>query len=106
MDVRITDDSRGEDLIEIEAFDVYDHSVSLGPVVLAWLRKYRELHKGYPAAMTEDEWDGILGRMIWSFEQTLTASERPADKAQIREYDERVGEGLELFGKWYRDLWS
>lgn len=69
--------------------------------------------------ITKEKWLACVDKMIWSFSQIVSPA--PA-KSHVRDgqnglefYDdttgeklrlERVQEGLELFGKYYRNLWA
>lgn len=67
-----------------------------------------------------DRWDYILDEMIWAFEQIADdEKENPAfyddpdakfgvsiDHYLLNVYEERISNGLRLFGKYYRGLWD
>jgi hypothetical protein len=61
------------------------------------------------------QWTEILEKMIWSFEQVIDDkweemfvldSPDRYDYKGAKIYSDRIQEGLELFGKYYRDLWD
>ena len=71
------------------------------------LKRFRELNNGYPADMTEKEWDDILDKMIVAFGLHSTQWEWNADvepEEKERRYN-LIQEGLELFGKHFMALW-
>jgi len=57
-------------------------------------------------------WDWVMDEMIWTFEQLADEnndSQFYSDSFKLEEYrkhQERIGEGLRLFGKYYRGLWD
>lgn len=60
------------------------------------------------------QWQNILDKMIWSFEQ-MTVRDRDHqfhkkgkgfNQKEYKEYYERIQEGLDLFGKYYTNLWD
>ncbi len=86
--------------IKIENHDLWDFNGSVGPIILEWLKQFRTYNKhGVPADMpsflntvedyttqlcfdfykqsnppfsdSEDEWNIILDKMIWSFEEII-----------------------------------
>ncbi len=66
------------------------------------------------------QWDDILDKMIWSFYQiafdeydekyhrkySVLDNERVYDHVGFALHEERVQEGLTLFGEYYRGLWT
>ena len=48
-------------------------------------------------------WDWMLDEMIWAMEQVI---EDDIDHISDIEHNERVANGLKLFGKYYRSLWD
>jgi len=62
--------------------------------------KYLKEHKcGYPGNLTENEWDDIMDKMIYAFENYKIG--------HIEEENEKkIDEGVFLFAKWFRNLWD
>lgn len=81
-----------------EWFSFYYHNAKWALPRLKYLRK--NLH-GYPSTLTCKEWEVILDKIIWAFEQILVEDA----VGKIDNY-EKVQEGLELFGKYYWNLWD
>lgn len=102
---------RGWAPIDTWAFDEYLLKIMEGG--LAYLRKTQH---GYPASLTEKEWDRRLGEMIWSFQFLLDEGDiwsqdcrrigvDQADKnKEINE--KRAKEGLKIFIEHFADLWD
>jgi len=63
------------------------------------IRAFAEVTVSFPPELTSKEWDVILNKMADGFE------EYAKDKFLDTEFD-KVNEGLELFRKWFLDLWS
>jgi hypothetical protein len=56
----------------------------------------------------EKKWNDILDKMIWSFEQAMNdypLMYSSMSKGDFERYEERMQEGFELFGRYYRSLW-
>lgn len=60
-----------------------------------------------------DHWDVIMDKMIYSFgeidkddEPTFWINKGEYDKVKAMEYYNKVQEGLDLFGKYYQNLWD
>ena len=76
--------------------------------ILPRLIRFKEVNNGYPAGMTQEEWDNIIDKMIFSFQwfkdddkflhTTMNVDERAAGE---RKYEE----GIDLFAKYFRYLW-
>ena len=81
---------------------------------------FKKVNKGYPGNLTWESWNEILDKMLWSFEQIILSSNgtdvesdlfkeyKYNDKILIELVDknnEKIDEGLKLFGEYYRSLW-
>lgn len=51
-------------------------------------------------------WDWIMDEMIWSFKQIADQENIDLDTWYSREFNDRMQNGLNLFGKYYRSLWD
>lgn len=58
-------------------------------------------------------WDYVMDEMIWTFEQLAADEDEDEyivdgkiDKEKMKIYDDRIKNGLRLFGKYYRSLWD
>lgn len=73
--------------------------------IIPRLKYFREHTGGYPVTVSSiEEWQNILDKMIWSFEESLK-DDVDVDE-NIRElYNKDVEEGLNLFSKYFLDLW-
>lgn len=64
-------------------------------------------------ALGHEKWHEILDKMIWSFKQ-LSIRDRDYqfhtnegfDQKEYKKYYEKIQEGLDLFGKYYMNLWD
>lgn len=65
------------------------------------LKKIKEAGS-YPCSVTEEEWQLIMEKIIYAFE--ILAKDEPCSKETINNAD-KIQEGCELFGEWFRDLW-
>jgi len=79
----------------------WDLDYEIAKWVLPRLKRFKELCSGVPSNLTEQEWYGILDKMIVSFELII----RWEDEWPI-ENDVITREGLKLFGEYFRALWD
>lgn len=113
--------------------ETWDLGYTVAAFTLPRLRRFKKLNNGIPGCLLiesdgtthfndeeyqkqkEIEWDTILDHMIWSFEQIITSDEEPSiynykDNwneycEQMKIYNEQIQDGLNLFGKYFRNLW-
>ena len=98
------------------------------PIKPSKLSKDQDVHKISEDPKFHRRWDWVLDEMIWTFEQLsnwdndaqfydhtesrkepdLNKSWRllKVDKVGLRKHQERIDNGLRLFGKYYRALWD
>lgn len=101
-----------------DTWSVYDWFLNTVPKILTELNKNR---MGHPTDMTDKEWGGIIDRMIFCFTEAndYTCSQtnsidydKDKDKWREREIeivnyrDKMKNEGLELFSKYFWNLWD
>lgn len=88
----------------IRGFDdseTWSLDLRIAQFTLPRLKRFKELSMAHPMDLTEEEWVDILDEIIYSMEIC-------SDEDYILRDDidwDRVYNGLELFGKWFRDLW-
>lgn len=84
--------------------ETWNLDYSLANLILPRLKRFRKLHCGYPGQLeTDGEWNTIIDQMIYSFE--YLASEKAWGIASEEEAVE-IQKGLDLFAKYYRNLWD
>ena len=99
--------------------------IVIAQFVLPRLKRFKKLNNGVPMSLcfhgndvhrqgrVAKEWDAILDKMIWSFEQIVDDSDpEKLENETNEEYVDRcrmwnnnVQHGLELFAKYFLDLW-
>ena len=123
--------------VRIDKYDVWSMDSTLAPIILPMLKLLKEdkksipfldvLHqvsRGYQRCFPfysegddtvidagEKEWNAILDKMIWSFEQLIAEPDMeyvtdPLGIEKMAKHQKKVSEGLILFGTHYRNLWS
>lgn len=97
--------------IHIDNFDVWNADETLAYIIVPLLKKLKENHHSCPANISEKKWNDILDQMIWSFEQMNQKSDYTIDDLikegfDEKEYIKRVDNGIKLFAKYYRHLWT
>jgi hypothetical protein len=108
--------------VQIDDFDTWSLDHTLALIIHPALLKFKEdsLNTGHPCLCDDpsvctiegnvctcsDQWQMILDKMIWSFEQIITDDINSYRLDQYKQYETRMQEGLELFGKYFRSLWT
>lgn len=76
--------------------------------ILPRLKRFKEVINGHPIAFSENEWNGILDKMIFAFEWSLSYEEEgnlePSEKERDANW-EKYKEGMKLFAENFMDLW-
>ena len=86
-------------------------------IALPVLRHYKAQKTGVPAGLGLDypnmtfsnqrrKWESILGKMITSFELILDDEYYSLNTKERKKHSKQVTEGLELFAKYYENLWE
>lgn len=86
------------------------------------LKDFNESRNGYPCNLSDEEWDNIIKRMIFCFEEANedTCSQTNEIEFEIEDYEKWLkreaeidkyrndmkNEGLELFSKYFWNLWD
>jgi len=77
--------------------------------ILPRLRRFKELNNGFPMGLSIGKWNNILDKIIFSFEWNLLKEEDDIyEKLTSKEKKiswKKYNEGMELFAKYFRDLW-
>ncbi len=76
-------------------------------------KKFKKENIGFPGIFNSmDEWNEILDKMLYSFKVLKDDCvgleidfDDPNWKNEIDKTNERIQEGLDLFGKYFRHLW-
>ena len=80
--------------------DTWSLDYYIAKFTLPRLKLFKKVERGYPCDLKSiDEWHDILDKMIASFEILATDEWNTQDEQKI------VDEGLDLFRKYYQDLW-
>lgn len=83
--------------------DVIDLDITIAKFILPRLKFFKKKVLGYPLELTFEEWKAIIDKMILSFSLILDDSE--AYKKCNKEEEDKIEEGLQLFTKYFQDLW-
>lgn len=83
--------------IQIDRWDTWSLDHTLALIIHPALVQFKNNNNGHPSDMTGEEWDQIIDKMISAFAEILDEDISFTEKGQ---------EGLELFGKYFRHLWT
>ncbi len=97
--------------IKIDKWDLYMADKTLAYIIIPVLIKFRDTTMSYPhddLIKNFEDWTSVLNKMIWSFEKIINYDWRDDCDTQekINEQFKKIQEGLDLFGKYFQDLWS
>lgn len=82
--------------------EIWGLDYSIACFILPRLKHFRDHAISHPMGLTEKEWKDVLDKMIRSFEFATKNGVYDETADEILE----IYEGYELFGQWFRDLWS
>lgn len=79
---------------------------NIAKFVLPRLKRFREVHAGYPSDLTEEKWIEYLDDMIYAMTVSILEGKYGicADDHMDIDWD-RVERGHKLFGEYFRRLW-
>lgn len=97
--------------------DLWDIRSFHSPLMLRYMEEFRDNMHGYPAVITEKEWDEILEEIIFAFrwwayeEEALHSAWRSSADSEalhllLKKGNERAHKGLHLFAEWYPSIWD
>lgn len=118
--------------VKIDKHDIWSADVTLAHIILPVLKEIKKSKSGSPCVDSEDvpeelrapvghdfsidmdanfhkRWDWVLNEMIFAFENIDTLGyiiEHELSQEDSRAFEKRVQNGFELFGKYYRSLWT
>lgn len=105
-------DENALESIQIDKWDTWSMDYTLSLLIVPMLKQLKEDSHGYPATLNSfEEWQGILDKMIWSFEQAKNEYEGCYGLAlnnneEYKAYMNQIQQGFDLFGKYYMSLWD
>ena len=85
----------------------------LSEIIAKHLKHFRKMKRtGYPTTLkSEKEWNKVLDKMIWSFENSsddiiFPIDDRAKTSKQLKKLFDKQKEGLQLFAKHFYNLWD
>ena len=102
--------------VKLDYWDTWAMDSTLAIIITPMLKQLKATQHGHPVDLTEKQWHKIMDKMIWSFECLSSRDgfhgfkfEGDYTRITSRRYHkhmEKVQEGLDLFGKYYMNLWD
>lgn len=113
--------------IHIDPYDIWSMDQTLAYIITPMLKMLKERKVGIPGRLCYDdegneiefdlaikEWNSILDKMIWSFEQKINNDDwedqffknGSYDSEGHKAYSNKIQEGIDLFAKHYNSLWD
>lgn len=78
---------------------------SLAKLILPRLKRFQEVRAGYPANMTDEEWEKIIQEMIWGFQWFADGKQHSYDYVKEAHEANRANDAIDLFARYYSTLW-
>lgn len=87
---------------------LWDLDYHIAKFVLPRLKEFKKNLHNHPGCFnTLEEWDDVLDKIVYSFEHIINDLYMlDKEVEEIRQIEEKIQEGLELFGKYFRGLWT
>ena len=94
--------------------ETWSLDITFAKYIIPRLKKFKELNNGYPGieeVNTPEKWDEALDKMIQAFEYVANEFDWWVDNPKYDCFDEEkrrqvvINEGLQLFAKYYMNLW-
>ena len=114
--IHADDNWKSEVNVSIDPQDIWDLDSCLAEIIVPALQRFRKETHSYPAEFADDnegfkKWEALLDKMIWSFEQAIDGYNQEIDKKRFdmdaqKQYIKEVQEGIDLFAKYYMNLWD
>ena len=115
----------------VESWDFY---TQLCKWALPRIKHLQKTKQGFPHTLTEEEWDTVMSKIVWSVENVETdvwpikpsdydnrmqivdirngspvykgIDDRPWDFTPVEEHQKKLKEGFDLLGKHFTNLWD
>ena len=104
--------SKKKGLAKITEEECWSLDYTLAKLILPRLQKYIEINEyGYPLGLNNhEEWHEIVNKMIFTFDVIANKKDISVKNKNWLELElaqtEKVQEGLDLFAKYFRNLWD
>lgn len=118
--------------VKIDKDDIYSMDVTLAHIIHPMLVKLKESNRGSPNVSDEhvpdalkstaskepkkhewdvdsnlhERWSWVLDEMIWTFEQIKNDNGNTFFSDDYKEFEARIDRGTNLFGIYFRSLWT
>ena len=89
--------------------DTFNLDYNISKYILPRLKIFKETHMTLPPNLIEEEWNNILDKMILAFQLYVYEDFSECLFKNKKEYEiktKQLNDGLDLFRKYFFDLWS
>lgn len=83
--------------------EIRNLDITISKLVLPRLKAFKKFKRTQPGIISEEEWDQVLDDIIYSLD-VISNDTFSKTKEEYIDWG-KVDDGLELFGKYFRDLW-
>jgi hypothetical protein len=97
--------------IKIDRWDSYSAYHTMALIIHPLLIEYKSKMSSYPASLSAKKWEKIIDKMIFSFENIVGEDFEYVEVDGKYSHEEtmkqikKVQDGLNLFGKYFQQLW-
>ena len=84
----------------------YNLDIFFADIISRNVSAFRKRTHTHPCELEKEEWDKILGKIAWAFEQTGHPINWSRPKKEIEEYRAKIKEGRQLFIDYIDYLWN
>lgn len=90
----------------VSSSDIWDLDITIAKFILPRIELFRKVVDSYPDRDLNsfEEWCGILDKMIEAF-RLITETTFKIKYDEIERDEKTIEEGLDLFRKYYHDMW-
>ena len=85
--------------------ETWDFRSVISEFILPRLKRFKEVTNGYPPELTFKEWKNILDKMIFAFEWVSIYNNLDLNQKEINDGFKKYNEGMDLFSKYFMNLW-
>jgi hypothetical protein len=91
--------------VVIHKWDCWNVNHSIAVIAYPLLKRFKKESASWPAHMNREKWHEILDKIIWSMKIMAEEEGFCPMLANPKKFYAKLSQGLNLFGKYFRNLW-
>lgn len=104
----------GKTNVRVDYWDMWELDITLAKIIYPCLVKFKENLDGHPGDLTFEQWEEVLDKIAWSMNEIIKddyliqycIQEGEYEWDKIDEHENKMQEGCELLGRYFRNLWE